>query len=285
MIYSILQLVIVMRRQFKSKRRFRKSFIGFILLIVITLIININLVDNLSAGFTFEKKKLPFKIDFDKEKLLLYLGLNRIDKETKTIETEIPTFNEVELPSRTIYIYNTHQTEEYKDGNILDASKQLKQKLEENNINVILETTDIAKEIRSKGLLYKDSYKITRSLLEKNKNDNISLYIDLHRDSSSKKVTTTTIDEKSYAKVMFVIGGKHETYKDNYRVADELNKLFKNYNKTLTRGIYVRKSSSYNQDLANNVILIELGGQNNTMEEINNTINVLADIIIYYIGE
>lgn len=252
---------------------------------ILSLVINLNFIDNLSTGFVFEKKKLPFKIDFDKEKILLYLGLNRIDKETKTTEIETPTFNEVELPSRTIYIYNTHQTEEYKDGTILDASKVLKQKLEENNIKVILEKTDIAKEIRSKGLLYKDSYKITRSLLEKNKNDNISLYIDLHRDSSSKTVTTATIDNKSYAKVMFVIGGKHKTYKENYRVANELNKLFKNYNKTLTRGIYVRKSSSYNQDLANNIILIELGGQNNTMEEINNTIDVLTDIIIYYIGE
>lgn len=35
----------------------------------------------------------------------------------------------------------------------------------------------------------------------------------------------------------------------------------------------------YNQDLANNMVLIELGGIDNTQEEINRTISVLAKAI------
>ena len=35
----------------------------------------------------------------------------------------------------------------------------------------------------------------------------------------------------------------------------------------------------YNQDLANNMVLIELGGIDNTQEEINRTISVLAKAV------
>ncbi|WP_407081775.1 stage II sporulation protein P [Psychrobacillus antarcticus] len=37
--------------------------------------------------------------------------------------------------------------------------------------------------------------------------------------------------------------------------------------------------SIYNQDLANNMVLIELGGIDNTQEEINRTISVLAKAV------
>ena len=116
-------------------------------------------------------------------------------------------------------------------------------------------------------------------------NDDISLYIDLHRDSVNKSITTTEIDGKNYAKMLFVVGGKHETYMENYNVCDSLNKFVKNINSSLSRGILVRKSSSYNQDLKSNVILIEMGSEKNTMEAVNNTISSLAEAISNYIKE
>ena len=39
----------------------------------------------------------------------------------------------------------------------------------------------------------------------------------------------------------------------------------------------------YNQDLSPKSILIELGGQYNEIEELNNTIKVLAKVILKYI--
>ena len=85
--------------------------------------------------------------------------------------------------------------------------------------------------------------------------------------------------------MLFVVGGKHETYMENYNVCDNLNKFVKNINSSLSRGILVRKSSSYNQDLKSNVILIEMGSEKNTMEEVNNTISSLAEAISNYIKE
>ena len=139
--------------------------------------------------------------------------------------------------------------------------------------------------MKKNNLQYKDTYKVTRDLLINKMSEEFSIYIDLHRDSVSKDATTTEIDGKSYAKILFVIGGKHESYMENYSVCDKLNKYIKNINNKLTRGILVRKSSSYNQDLASNIILIELGSENNTMEEVNNTIEVLSEAISYYVNE
>lgn len=271
-----------MRKHFKGKHRLNKGFLLWGLIIIISLILNNNLLKETSKSFLIENnvKNLNL-IKFDKDKILLFLGLNYKEKEKENV----PVFNEVEMPKPKIYLYNTHQTEAYADGDILEASKILKESLESANIEVIWQQENIATILKERNLKYKDSYKITREFMEKVMSDEFAMYIDLHRDSSSKKVTTATIDGKNYAKVMFVIGAKHVTYKENYQLADNLNKLFKNFNNSITRGIYVRKSSSYNQDLSSNTILIELGGPYNTMEEIKNTISVITDIILYYVGE
>ena len=58
---------------------------------------------------------------------------------------------------------------------------------------------------------------------------------------------------------------------------------------TLTRGIVVKTGNNvngiYNQDLADNIILLEVGGHNNSFDEVNNTIIVIAQIIGDYINE
>ena len=41
----------------------------------------------------------------------------------------------------------------------------------------------------------------------------------------------------------------------------------------------------YNQDLKENVILIEIGGNENNIEEVNNTLDLVAHVIGEYINE
>ena len=84
---------------------------------------------------------------------------------------------------------------------------------------------------------------------------------------------------------MFVIGKNHKNYKFNYDLVSNLNKIIKNINNKLSRGIYVKENSAFNQDLDKNVLLIEIGGVENTMEEVNNTLNVLCDVLEYYYYE
>ena len=109
----------------------------------------------------------------------------------------------------------------------------------------------------------------------------------MHRDSSSKEATTTTIDGQNYAKVLFVVGKEHSEYEKNLNLATSINEMLKEVNPSLSRGIYLKEGPGvngiYNQDLSNNSLLIELGGQYNSIEEASNTINILANILHKFI--
>ncbi len=63
----------------------------------------------------------------------------------------------------------------------------------------------------------------------------------------------------------------------------ELDTLMDKYYPGLSRGIYERKAY-YNQDLNKNIMLIELGAKENTIEEVTNTIEALTFIFNKYIN-
>lgn len=199
-----------------------------------------------------------------------------------------------------IYIYSSHDTEGYASSyfNIYNikpdvkiASYYLQEKLSDLGLNTIVEKRMIKDALNKNNWVYKDSYKASRIYLENTYQNNTSLkyFIDLHRDSSLKSKTTTTIDGKSYARVMFLVGLEHDNYNANLKVATDINNLIKAKYPSLTRGIYKKSGPGvngiYNQDFNSNCILIELGGQYNTMLEVSNTIDILAKILYDYIGE
>ena len=88
---------------------------------------------------------------------------------------------------------------------------------------------------------------------------------------------------------MLLVGLEHDNYNANLKVATDINNLIKAKYPSLTRGIYKKSGPGvngiYNQDFNSNCILIELGGQYNTMLEVSNTIDILAKILYDYIGE
>lgn len=275
-----------MKKHFKSKKKKRYYLFWYVILILAIIFVDNLYLKQVSPNLILNNDiSHIFKYKIDYQKLFMYFGLNHINDSDKIIESNTPVFKEYDYNNPTIYVYNTHQTEEYSDGDIYKASTYLKEKLIEYNIDVILESTNIKEVLDKNNWAYKDSYKVTRELLQKNINDNISLYIDLHRDSSSYQSSTVEIDDKKYAKILFVIGGKHENFDDNYLIAEHLNKLLKNINSKISRGIFVRKSSSYNQDLNSNIILIEIGGPHNNMEEVKNSIDILCEVLEQFIGE
>lgn len=226
--------------------------------------------------------------------------LNRINIENNylnnTVEKEV--FEEIKNPI--VYIYNTHQTEKYKsskmneynvDNTVIFASFLLKWYLENLGIDAIVETSNITSILKDNNLKYKDSYKASRILIENayKETPTLNYFIDLHRDSSSYEKTTCELNDKKYAKVMFVVGLEHNNYENNLNFANILNNRIKRINSCLTRGVYKKSGSGvngiYNQDFNSNTILIELGGQYNNIIEVNNTLKVLASILYEYIME
>lgn len=189
-----------------------------------------------------------------------------------------------------IYIYNTHQTEEYapiKNYNltptVYTAAYILKDFLNDYGIGSIVEDSDFKSELNNNGYTYNEAYKVSRSWLEKLNNHNMDLYIDLHRDGINYNLSNVTIDGKDYAKIMFVLATNYD-YKDNEQVVNKLLNELESINKNISRGIFI-SNYIYNQDFNNNCILIELGGPESTYESIVNSLDVLALAIKNYLGE
>ena len=141
------------------------------------------------------------------------------------------------------------------------------------------------------NLNHAESYSASRYYLEKimKENNNIDLFIDLHRDSIQHNLSYININNKDYAKILFVIGLQNPNYNKNLSLVEKLNTNINNKYPNLSRGILKKEGTFvngvYNQDLDENIILIELGGYQNNIEEINNTLDILSIILKEYLYE
>ena len=199
---------------------------------------------------------------------------------------------EEQLSEPIIYIYNTHDTEEYGKINaslgitptVKIASYILKDHLNNYKINSTVEERKMTDYLKKNNLNYNDSYQASRYYMKEYiKKDNYKIFIDLHRDSIKRNLSVYEHDNKKYAKILFVIGTKHENYKYNDQLVKELEKSINKEYKGLSRGIMYKEKSIFNQDLSKNAILIEIGGVDNTIEEVNNTLNIIAKVLSEYI--
>ena len=207
---------------------------------------------------------------------------------------------EVEVTSPIVYLYNTHQTEEYQKDylepysikpTVMLTSYMLREQLNDLGISTLVETNEVKKVLNKNSWKYGKSYLVSRSFLEnaKKENDSLKLYIDLHRDSGSRKATTTLCGGMSFARVLFVVGLEHDNYEANLANATILNNKIEVKCPKLSRGILKKSgkgvNGKYNQDFDENVFLIEVGGQYNNIEEVKNTVELLADVIFDYVKE
>ncbi|MBR4671836.1 MAG: stage II sporulation protein P [Bacilli bacterium] len=211
------------------------------------------------------------------------------------VEEVIPVINERKETKPTVYIYNTHENEKYsttKELNIRysvkDASNYLKDKLKTYNINSIVEKGSITDILNTNNWNYASSYKVSRMYLEKAKKDHqeLTYFIDIHRDSVNKNISTIKIGNKTYARTMFLLGLENNNYKANQKVMEKLETWLNVNYKGLSRGIYEKKGRGvngvYNQNFSPNCILIEVGGEENTYEEVTNTMDVIAEMLYEY---
>ena len=191
-----------------------------------------------------------------------------------------------------LYIYNTHQTEEYVSSSLVNynitptvymAANILKQELEKYNVYSVVEDENIKKVLNEHNWVYKDSYSASRLWLEraKEKYPSIKYYLDLHRDSVS---LTANINNKSYARIMYVLGMNYDGYENNEALMVKLNDYTKEKYPGLTRDILYAKKNTFNQDFNENVFLVEVGGNNNNFNEVYNSVIALAEIIGNVIG-
>ena len=218
-------------------------------------------------------------------------NVKQVEVETKkTSVSDKKNENVIKKEEPVIYIYNTHQTEEYVDYSIYEAAKKLNDMLnknsyytsyfEEQSVKVFLEQNDMK---------YYKSYTASRKYLGEAiiKYPSLTYFFDIHRDSVPKNKSTISYNDKSYAKVLFVVGTDNPNNQINYENANKLNELIKSKVSNISRGIAKHGGKGYNgvynQDVSENTFLIEIGGKENTKEEVENTINIIYEAILEYV--
>ena len=220
-------------------------------------------------------------------------------EELKKVSSYIEDPNPVDIDNPIIYIYNSHQLENYSSDNldiygitpnVLMASYLLKEKLNSKGLSTIVEDTNMSEFLTLNGWDHSGSYNASRIFIldKKNKYSSLKYFIDIHRDSVSKSASTVTINNKSYARILFVVGLEHTNYASNLKTMESINEICNKYYPGLSRGIYKKEGAGvngiYNQDISPNSILIEVGGVDNNIDEVLNTTEALSNILYYYIN-
>ena len=295
-----------MKKKFISKRRKHKKlkfkFLLFLLLFVLSIYVsfryllksnikidNKEFVDLLLANNIEENKITKFIGSINKNyKPVNLLSTNYyelVDTKKKKVNVNSNS-NSNSLPL--IYIYNSHQTEEYLPSNFIESEVKptvmmadyiMEDIFNKNNFNTIVEERSIKQKLNENNWKYYRSYDASRIYIDDTKTNNPSIkyFIDVHRDSLKRDKTTVEINGKSYAKTIFLIGLENDNYNENLefttKINDKLNEKYPN----LSKGIYKKGGEGvngvYNQDNSKYTILLEIGGpENNTTEVLNSTL-------------
>lgn len=203
-----------------------------------------------------------------------------------------------------VYIYHSHNTESfipelkgisspdmaYHDKkNISLVGERLSDTLKAKSIDVIHNQTDVADIISKKGLSFRDSYKVSRKALEESlkTNKDIHMVFDIHRDAQNRQDTTIKINGKDYARLTFVVSEISDNFEANQHFAKQLHEKLEVLYPGLSRGIVFAKvdNQTYNQDLIDQSVILEIGGVENTLEEAYQSAEAFAEVVKEIIEE
>ena len=284
----------------KKKKYFIKIIIFLLIIYELLQIIPLKINNHFLASFllrnTYQVERESPIIKVVRKSFESLNPLKNLTKEKETVKEE--TKKEEIKPK--IYIYNTHPTEEYKASNILELSIQpnvimndyiLKDLFEEKGYSTVVETTSVKDILNNNHWNYASSYKASRILLEQSvlTYPTLEYFIDVHRDSLSRDKTVIEIENKVYAKLLFIVGLENPNYQENLSFTEKIhNKINEKY-PNLSKGIYKKSGPGvngvYNQDFHKNTILIEVGGYENTTTEVLNSLLAFSSSFLEVIHE
>lgn len=153
-----------------------------------------------------------------------------------------------------------------------------------NKLNATVLDVDVMDVMKQQNAKLHEAYRVVRPYIEEELAANLyDLVIDFHRDSVGRKATTIQQNDMTFAKVAFVVGLDHPNYKGNLAYAEALHKTMNEIVPGISRPLMKKTGEGvdgvYNQDLFHKMLLVELGGIENTEEEILRTVAVLAQAI------
>lgn len=186
-----------------------------------------------------------------------------------------------------VLIYHTHTTERYGanangkyfdtdlNTTVAEVGEELKKELESKyGISVIHDMT-IHDTVRDSA--YSKAAPTLSSYVKRY--PNLKLIIDLHRDGTPSKTSVTAVmNNENYARTMFVIGNKNKSYKTNEALARKMNDIFNALYPGFSKGI-IYKEGKYNQQYSGKSVLIEVGSNQNSLDEAIKSSKLIARVV------
>lgn len=208
-------------------------------------------------------------------------AVERIDQVVVN-EPFVPKFEKEDKPEKkSVYIYNTHQSETYSDGTTTyEIGMELAKMLEEQGFYVVFQTGNFLREAEEEGLKYNQLYTISRRHINDTfaEHGGFDLVIDLHRDSAPRSASVLEKDGVTYAKMMFVVGMKSSNAAYIMERSKQLTDKINQQCPGIMRSVFERQSV-YNQDMSDTMVLLELGTDQNSTEEVRRSLDVLVQVL------
>lgn len=253
-----------------------------------TSLFDASAVDAVSQMITIDKPNYTRKSTKNYDRIDIY-GITIYDYSSKNIDYEELFERNVDLTKKSdpLLIYCSHTSETYdnsenfkfdytgnyrtKDAkyNMLSVASIMSNTLKDKGLTTIFDTTP--HDYTSYDNAYKNSMKTINTNLEKY--SRFGVMIDVHRDAASDLSfgPTVTINGKTTAKLMLVVGVGYSGYpnkywEENLTLALKIAKLGEEMYPGLFRHVLVR-DARYNQHLSPGSILVEVGATGNTLEE------------------
>ncbi|MBI2874145.1 MAG: stage II sporulation protein P [Firmicutes bacterium] len=197
-----------------------------------------------------------------------------------------------------VLLYQSHSSEAYQDSGaryvsnnqdatIVKVGRELTRELEERwGIATLQDRT--AHDADSFNQSYTRSAVTVKNALKKY--PGLEIILDLHRDGMPRESTTFVVGGKTMAKLYVVVGTDrpglpHPEWQRNYQFALDLNQRLDRILPGISRGVLVHPAGRFNQNLSKRALLIEVGGNENTMEEALRTVPYLAQAIAEFLGD
>lgn len=188
---------------------------------------------------------------------------------------------------QSVAIYCTHTDESYVPtsgteskhggGDILDVAETMVVVLEEAGVSVI--HSDNLHDPHDVNA-YQRSRKTAAELLQ----GAPAAIIDVHRDGiPDPEYYATTIDGKPATQIRIVVGRQNQNSEANIAFAEKMKAYYDDVKPGLIKSIFMAKGN-YNQDLAPNSVLLEVGTHTNTLEAAQNGAREFAEVLPQFLG-
>ena len=189
-----------------------------------------------------------------------------------------------------VILYHTHNAETYlpdagvskvtgQNGGVVQAAKVFQETLQKKYGVRTAHSTTIH-DYPDWSRAYQNSLTTAKQLLQAY--PTTKAIFDVHRDAgfTSKQTTTTTIQGRSAAKIMMVIGCNHDNWQENLAFARLLEaKCNELYPGLLRDKIHIKETGRYNQQVNAHAVLLEIGSDLNTQAEADYSMECFAHVV------